>query len=51
MGAIASSCKGLRTLKMEACNLVSEEGLELIGNGCPNLEELDFTDCSVNDNG
>ena len=51
MEAIATRCKGLLALKMESCILVTADGLSLIGHGCAVLEELDLTDCRLNDNG
>lgn len=49
--AIATNCKGLLSLKMENCLLGTAEGLISIGRCCLLLEELDLTDCNLNDNG
>ncbi|KAJ7553334.1 hypothetical protein O6H91_06G093900 [Diphasiastrum complanatum] len=51
LASLAISCKGLIALKMEGCNLITEKSLALLGEGCPSLEELDFTDSSINDSG
>nr|ADE76629.1 unknown [Picea sitchensis] len=36
---------------MESCSLVTERSLTMLGEGCPFLEELDLTDCSINNTG
>ncbi|KAJ7546630.1 hypothetical protein O6H91_08G047700 [Diphasiastrum complanatum] len=51
LASLATSCKGLIALKMEGCELITEKGLALLGEGCSSLEELDFTDSSINDLG
>lgn len=46
---IANFCRQLRSLKMESCGLVTEQGISLIGQRLFLLEELNLTDCEVND--
>lgn len=48
---LTSSCKGLTSLKMESCSLVSKEAFILIGQQCYFLEEVDLTDNEVDDEG
>lgn len=48
---LANSCPLLVSLKMESCSLVSREAFWLIGHKCRLLEELDFTDNEIDDQG
>ncbi|OVA17218.1 Leucine-rich repeat [Macleaya cordata] len=48
---ITTSCTSLTSLRMESCNLVSEEAFISIGQNCHFLEELDFTDSEVDNEG
>ncbi|KAJ0235016.1 F-box/LRR-repeat protein 3 [Hirschfeldia incana] len=48
---VANSCPLLVSLKMESCSLVSREAFWLIGHKCRLLEELDFTDNEIDDEG
>ncbi|CAN7113369.1 unnamed protein product [Brassica rapa subsp. narinosa] len=48
---VASSCPLLVSLKMESCSLVSRDAFWLIGHKCRLLEELDFTDNEIDDEG
>jgi F-box/leucine-rich repeat protein 2/20 len=36
---------------MESCGLVTERSLTMLGEGCPFLQELDLTDCRINNTG
>ncbi|XP_058084377.1 F-box/LRR-repeat protein 3 isoform X2 [Magnolia sinica] len=49
--AVANSCKKLACLKLESCALITEKGLDKLGSCCPFLQEVDLTDCSINDTG
>ena len=40
-----NSCQSLITLKMDNCLIVDEEVLNIIGNTCPNLENLSLVGC------
>ncbi|KAK1417717.1 hypothetical protein QVD17_26851 [Tagetes erecta] len=40
-----SSLTQLEVLVMVACGLVSDEGLRILGNGCPSLQVLDVSRC------
>ncbi|CAH8354599.1 unnamed protein product [Eruca vesicaria subsp. sativa] len=48
---VANSCPLLVSLKMESCSLVSREAFWLIGHKCRLLQELDFTDNEIDDEG
>ncbi|CAO2839239.1 unnamed protein product [Amaranthus hypochondriacus] len=48
---IAYSCTSLTSLKMESCTLVPREAFVLLGRKCHLLEELDFTDSEMDDEG
>ncbi|KDP22812.1 hypothetical protein JCGZ_00399 [Jatropha curcas] len=48
---ITNSCTNLTSLRMESCTLVSREAFVLIGQWCQLLEELDFTDNEIDDEG
>lgn len=49
--SIATSCTSLTSLRMESCTLVSEKAFISIGQNCHFLEELDFTDNEVDNEG
>ncbi|KAI3958163.1 hypothetical protein MKW98_020805 [Papaver atlanticum] len=51
MDSITDSCNSLTSLRMESCSLVSKEAFISIGKKCLFLEELDFTDTEVDDEG
>uniref|UniRef100_A0A2N9J5G7 F-box/LRR-repeat protein 15-like leucin rich repeat domain-containing protein n=1 Tax=Fagus sylvatica TaxID=28930 RepID=A0A2N9J5G7_FAGSY len=52
ISALANSCRNLLSLKLEACDKVTEKSLDQLGSCCLRLEELDLTDCcGVNDEG
>jgi F-box and leucine-rich repeat protein 2/20 len=36
---------------LESCSLINEKGLKRIATCCPNLKEIDLTDCGVDDAG
>ncbi|KAF2288274.1 hypothetical protein GH714_005763 [Hevea brasiliensis] len=49
---MSSYFRNLVCLKLETCNMITEEGVEQLGSHCLLLEELDLTDCSgINDKG
>ncbi|PSS23858.1 F-box/LRR-repeat protein [Actinidia chinensis var. chinensis] len=48
---ITNSCTSLTSLKMESCTLVPKEAFIFIGQRCHLLEELDFTDNEIDDEG
>lgn len=48
---ITNSCTSLTSLRMESCSLVPKEAFVLIGQHCQLLEELDFTDNEIDDEG
>lgn len=48
---IANSCTSLVSLRMESCTLVPREAFVLIGQRCLLLEELDFTDNEIDNEG
>lgn len=49
--SITSSCSSLVSLKMESCSLVPREAYVLVGERCPDLEELDVTDNEIDNEG
>uniref|UniRef100_A0A2N9HCG5 protein-disulfide reductase n=1 Tax=Fagus sylvatica TaxID=28930 RepID=A0A2N9HCG5_FAGSY len=50
ISALANSYRNLVSLKLEACDKVTEKSLDQLGSRCLQLEELDLTDCcGVND--
>ncbi|KAI3974704.1 hypothetical protein MKX01_004433 [Papaver californicum] len=49
--SITNSCTSLTSLRMESCSLVSKEAFISIVKKCHFLEELDFTDTEVDDEG
>ncbi|XP_071716848.1 F-box/LRR-repeat protein 3-like [Rutidosis leptorrhynchoides] len=49
--AIARSCTNLLCLKLESCCLLTEISFGYLGSSCLLLEELDLTECRVNDKG
>ncbi|RZC86356.1 hypothetical protein C5167_030438 [Papaver somniferum] len=51
MDSITNSCTSLTSLRMESCSLVPREAFISIGKKCHFLEELDFTDIEVDDEG
>ncbi|KAI3944534.1 hypothetical protein MKW92_049863 [Papaver armeniacum] len=51
MDSITNSCTSLTSLRMESCSFVSREAFISIGKKCHFLEELDFTDTEVDDEG
>ncbi|XP_024980317.1 F-box/LRR-repeat protein 3 isoform X2 [Cynara cardunculus var. scolymus] len=51
ISAIASSCRKLLCLKLESCSLLTEKSFSYLGSSCHLLEELDLTECHVNDIG
>ncbi|KHN01241.1 F-box/LRR-repeat protein 3 [Glycine soja] len=46
MSTIAGCCPNLVCLKLECCDMVTENCLYQLGLNCSLLEELDLTDCS-----
>ncbi|KAL5186788.1 F-box/LRR-repeat protein 3 [Glycine soja] len=46
MSTIADCCPNLVCLKLECCDMVTENSLYQLGLNCSLLEELDLTDCS-----
>lgn len=46
ISTIADSCPDLVCLKLESCDMVTENCLYQLGLNCLLLEELDLTDCS-----
>ncbi|XP_047954986.1 F-box/LRR-repeat protein 3-like [Salvia hispanica] len=48
---ITNSCPHLTSLKMENCSMVSKEAFVLIGTRCQSLEDADFTETEINDEG
>ena len=46
MSTIADCCPNLVCLKLECCDMVTENCLYQLGLNCSLLEELDLTDCS-----
>nr|CAB3488843.1 unnamed protein product [Digitaria exilis] len=51
VASITRSCTSLVSLRMESCSHVSSGALQLIGKHCSHLEELDFTDNDLDDEG
>ncbi|EFJ31715.1 hypothetical protein SELMODRAFT_87311 [Selaginella moellendorffii] len=48
---IARSSAGLVSLKIEACRILTENNIPLLMERCSCLEELDVTDCNIDDAG
>ncbi|KAH6765719.1 RNI-like superfamily protein [Perilla frutescens var. hirtella] len=48
---ITNSCSYLTSLRMENCSMVSKEAFVLIGNRCQSLEDVDFTETEIDDEG
>lgn len=48
---LTSSCASLVSLKMAMCSQLSAEAFVAMGQHCQLLEELDVSDCRINDEG
>lgn len=49
--SITTSCAYLTSFRMENCSMVSKEAFVLIGKRCQSLEDIDFTETEINDEG
>lgn len=51
LAAIADNCRKVECLRLESCPFINEKGLERIAALCAHLNEIDLTDCHINDAG